>query len=207
MHVPWNCFYMNYNTVSGHCSIGHTICASLTNTPNTMMTRFYPKRDECVEWVTYTINLHPDGLVTMLTGVSKQFDVRVQYQSAIVPGKVYPNTDNSFWTSLGSQIIHFADVQNVGAIEVLTIDVSCSQVWFPMETRCSLPEGALAAGHTADGTPLYTARFWTVSKLIYGHYNPQTKLAHGEQHGRKTSTTFDVLVILEYNTKWLMKPL
>ena len=96
MHVPWNWFYMNYNTVSGHCSIGHTICASLTNTPNIIMTRFYPKRDECVEWVTYTINPHPDGLVTMLTEVSKQFDARVQYQSAIVQP-----TDkvSSWWTT------------------------------------------------------------------------------------------------------------
>ena len=199
------CLYMNYNTASSQCSPGYNICAALATAPDVIMTRFYPNRNECVEWIPYTVNPYPEGLVTMLTGVPKQFVARVQYQSAIVPGKIHPNADNGFWTSLESQYISFSHVQNVAAIEVLTIDVSCSQLWFPMETGSSLPEGALSAGYTNEGIPLYTARFWVGSKLIYGHYNLQTKRAHGEQWGVRSSTTFDVLVVFEH-IQWPIKP-
>ena len=84
------CLYMNYNTASDQCSLGYNICAALAVIPDVMMIQFYPKRDECMEWIPYTVNPYPEGLVTMLTGVPKQFVARVQYQLAIVPGKVPP---------------------------------------------------------------------------------------------------------------------
>ena len=191
------CFYVNYNTVSAQCSLGFNICAARTTAPDFIMSPFYPKRKECTEWVPYSVNPHPVGLVTMLTSILKQFVARVTYQSHVVPGKLHPNYKNSFWTSLGSQAIKHFYAQNTPAVEVMTIDVSCLQFWVALRTGSSLPEGAFMAGHLNDGTPLYTARFWTGSKLIYGYYNPQTKRAHGEESVVISSSTFEILTVLE----------
>ena len=191
------CFYVNYNTVSGKCFVGFDICAALTTAPDFTVTPFYPTREECTEWVPYTVNPRPVGVVTMLTGIPKQFVARVTYQTHVVPGKIHPNYMHSFWTSLGSQVVNHYYAQDVPAVEVMTIDVSCFQFWIPLQTGSSLPEGALVAGHLNDGTPLYTARFFAGSKLIYGYYNPQTKRAHGKETIIRSSSTFEVLIVLE----------
>ena len=162
------------------------------------MTRFYPRNDECVEWVPYTVNPYPVGLVTMLSGKQKQFVARVEYQTDVtVPGKIHPNAKNGFWTSLGSTVISHGPAQQFPVVEVLAIDVACTQLWVVMETESALPQGALVGGQLNDGTPLYTARFLVDSGLVYGYYNPQTRRAHGEQRGIRSSTTCEVLVVLE----------
>ena len=175
------CYYVNHNTKDGECYLGYNICSALAIAPDFTMMRFHPKRQNCTEWLPYTVNPYPGGLVTMSTGLRKQFVARVEHQSQFVPGKLHPDYQNSFWTSLGTQIINHYQAQNVAAVEVLTIDVACLQFWVALEIGSSLPEGTLPTGHLSDGTLLYTARFWAGSELIYGHYNPQTKRAHGEQ--------------------------
>ena len=61
-----------------------------------------------------------------------------------------------------------------------------------METGSPLPDGALMSGYLSDGTPLYTARFLVNTLLIYGYYNPENDMAHGEEQGVRVSTTFDI---------------
>ena len=192
------CFYVNYNILSGNCYLGFNICAAQATATDLTLNQFYPRKGECMEWVPYTVNPHPVGLVTMLTGKARQAVARVQYQAGVVvPGKLHSNYKNAFYTSLGSTKISHFQSQDITGIEVLAVDVACLQFWVAMEAETSLPEGAVMAGHLNDETPLYTARFWPRSKLNYGYYNPQTNKAHGEQAGVQSSTTFEVLVVQE----------
>ena len=101
------CRYMNYRTTDGQCSLGTKICGTLATAPDFRMILFYPKRDECTEWVPYTVNPNPVGLVTMQTGLTKQFVARVKNQLHVVPGKLHPNFKNSFWASLGAEIFFY----------------------------------------------------------------------------------------------------
>ena len=191
------CHYVNYNTENGNCSLGNKMCGTLATAPDFRMILFYPKREECTQWVPYTVNPYPVGLVTMQPEVLEQIVARVQYQSHVLPGKVHPYYHNSFWTSLGAERVSHFHVQNVAAVEVLTIDMSCLQFWVAIETGSSLPDDAFVAGHLNDGTPLYTARFLAGSVHCFGYYNPKTNMAHGEEIIVQVSTTFDILVVLE----------
>ena len=191
------CRYMNYNTMDGQCSLGAKICGALATVPGFRMILFYPRREQCTEWVPYTVNPNPVGLVTMQTGIDKQFVARVQNQSHVVPGKIHPHYRDSFWASTGAQVVSYYHAQNVAAVEVLTIDMACLQFWVAMETGSSLPDGALMSGYLGDGTPLYTARFLVNTLLIYAYYNPETDMAHGEKYTAQVSTNFEILVVLE----------
>ena len=192
------CFHVNYNILSGNCNLGFNICAAQATESDMTLNQFYPRKGECMEWVPYTVNLHPVRSGDNVNWKATEVVARVQYKpGVVVPGKVHPNFKNAFYSSLGStKIAHFQS-QTDTAIEVLAVDRACLQFWVAMDAGSSLPEGPVVAGHLNDGTALYTTKFWPRSKLNYGYYNPQTNRAHGEEAGIPSSTTFEVLVVQE----------
>ena len=145
-----------------------------------MVMAFGPPRQDCLHWG----SSDEHGRVPVQVEVTVQsanyiYVARIIYGDNVLlgnfkigHGKYYANDEG---VAIGPIL------ERDQEIESLTKGVTCTVPWMAHTAGETIPHGAVAGGRIADGSPTYIAKIThTVQHLVFGYYNPKTKLAYYE---------------------------
>ena len=190
------CRYINHNSATDQCELGLGQCDSVEADVGFMVMAFGPPRQVCLQWG--SSNEH--GRVPVQVEVTVQranyiYVARIIYGDNVLLGKFKVGHGKYYANNEGAAIGPILETDQ--EIESLTKDVTCTVPWMAYTAGETLPDGAVAWGRIADGSPTYVAMIThTGQHLIFGYYNPKMKLAYYEAAGPYTTISMDILVVI-----------
>ena len=186
------CRYINHNFANGRCELGLGKCESLKPNGTFSVMAFGPFRHDCLRWgptvepgrVPFKVLNTYYSYVAKISSENNVFIWRFNIQS----GKFWANKKGIL---IGP--IRTTDQE----IAILTKSEDCTVPWLAYTAGETLPDGAVAEGRLADGSPTYVAKVNHGGRLGLGYYNPKSKLVYYEAYTEAhTSTSMDILVLV-----------
>ena len=182
------CHYINHNSDTGECELGHGQCESLQLAAGVLASVFGPPRQGCIRWGS---NQEP-GWVTVR--VASADVARIFSGDVVLIGNFYFQI-REFWAN--NQGLNIGPVYEVDQdVELLMKDATCPLPWMPYTAGEPLPIGAFAGGHLADGSATYVAKVVHNDYVVFGYYHPTSALAFYETGGIYTTTSMEILLLI-----------
>ncbi|CAL8071715.1 unnamed protein product [Calicophoron daubneyi] len=140
-----------------------------------------------VNWIPVRSGLNPSiGGVQVHPGV---FVIRQQYGGHVIPGK-WPLCQNKGYVSYGGEEIELDDFEFLSIPDQAYAFLPCGYG--------EVPPGALAAGTTDQGEPLFIARGQINNEICAGKVHPSERCAFFPWGGKEhRSEEYEVLCLLD----------
>ena len=185
------CHYINYNLTNGQCELGLGQCVSLLPSWGVMVNTYGPLRYNCLQWGSMNV---PGRIPVKVPDWGGLCVARIVSGDSLLVGKV-TLFNGAFWTNNdGVPVGPISETDQ--DIEILTMDATCNAPWMSYTAGESLPVGAVAGGHLADGSPTYVAKVTHDGRQALGYYNPVSATAYYTAGGYYTATSMDIFVLL-----------
>ena len=183
------CRYVNHNSNNDQCELGYGKCEYLKADVGFMVNIFGLPRDDCLHWG----SIDEPGRVPIqgYQGTRIIYAARIVSNNSLLLGKFH---HPAFWAN--NKGVRIGPIyENDQDIEVLTKDDSCPLLWIEYTAGETLPVGAVAGGHLADGSVTYVAKI-TDGDQLFGYYSPKTEMAYYEMSGVRTASSMQIFLLL-----------